>query len=267
MTGTHRESVVDLVVDGVPCRLPFSEQTIRLCHNLLAQWTARQRELGRRMVVFLAAPPGAGKSTFASLLARLSREDKAYEPLVALPLDGFHYHADVIATGIVCVEGRQVPMREVKGTLETFDHARFAEKCGELCSGGAVSWPRYDRNIHDVIDDAIVVPADARLVLVEGNWLLSSESPWDKTRSLADASYLLVADKDLLHRRLVARKVRGGLTPEAAEEWYMRCDGMNVRRVLAHSSARNMLVEDEDGSIWTSGDTGAESGAGAFPQE
>ena len=51
MTGTHRESVVDLVVDGVPCRLSFSEQTIRLCHNLLAQWTARQRELGRRMVV------------------------------------------------------------------------------------------------------------------------------------------------------------------------------------------------------------------------
>ena len=266
MTGTHRGSVVDLVVDGVPCWVPFSEQTIHLCHDLMAQWTARQRELGRRMVVFLAAPPGAGKSTLASLLAKLSREDKSYEPLVALPLDGFHYHADVIANGIVCVEGYQVPMREVKGTLETFDHARFAEKCGELCSGRAVLWPRYDRSIHDVVDDAITVTAEAHLVLVEGNWLLSSEPPWDETRSLADASYLLVADKGLLHRRLVARKVRGGLTAEAAEEWYRRCDGMNVRRVLAHSSASNMLEEDEEGSIWPCGCSGSGATADALAQ-
>lgn len=262
--GDPQRNAVDLVVDGVPCQVPFSEQTICLCHGLLAQWTAHQRELGRRMVVFLAAPPGAGKSTLSSLLAKLSCEDETSEPLVALPLDGFHYHADVIAKGIVCVEGQRVPMREVKGTLETFDHTRFAEKCGELCSGTAVSWPRYDRNIHDVVDDAIAVPPNAHLVLVEGNWLLSSESPWDETRDLADASYLLVADPDLLHRRLVARKVRGGLSPEAAEEWYRRCDEMNVRRVLAYSSADNMLVEDEKGSIWPSGGEDAGSCANAF---
>jgi hypothetical protein len=53
--GEPQRNVVDLVVDGVPCRVPFSEQTIRLCHDLLAKWTSRQRELGRRMVIFLAA--------------------------------------------------------------------------------------------------------------------------------------------------------------------------------------------------------------------
>ena len=128
----------------------------------------------------------------------------------------------------------------------------------------AVLWPRYDRNIHDVVDDAIAVPATARLVLVEGNWLLSNETPWDETRSLADLSYLLVADPDLLHHRLVARKSRGGLSPEAAEEWYRKCDGMNVRRVLAYSSADNMLVEDEKGSIWPSGGKVVGSGADAI---
>ena len=105
--GDPQRNVVDLVVDGVPCRVPFSEQTIRLCHDLLAKWTSRQRELGRRMVIFLAAPPGAGKSTLASLLAKLSCEEESYEQLVALPLDGFHYHADVIAKSIVCVEDRK----------------------------------------------------------------------------------------------------------------------------------------------------------------
>ena len=43
--GDPQRNAVDLVVDGVPCHVPFSEQTICLCHDLLAQWTSRQREL------------------------------------------------------------------------------------------------------------------------------------------------------------------------------------------------------------------------------
>ena len=38
--------------------------------------------------------------------------------------------------------------------------------------------PGYSRKIEDVVEDAFTVPAAARLLVVEGNYLLLATPPW-----------------------------------------------------------------------------------------
>lgn len=224
----------ELVVDGVGTRATYTRATVDgVLEPLVSRWDALWREgEGRRVVVFLAAPPGAGKSTLAHVLEKLSSGHGKDWRLQALPLDGFHYHQEFLESHRCVVEGHEVSMRDVKGTLETFDYQRFSGKLDELRCGGGVLWPVYDRKIHDVVEDALKVTEP--VVLIEGNWLLSTESPWDGASSRADDTVFLSADESMLHERLVARKMRGGLSADEAERWYVRTDGMNVRRVMGH---------------------------------
>ena len=60
---------------------------------------------GRRILVFLSAPPGTGKTTLVQFLEYLSEQEVDAEPIQAIGLDGFHYHQQYILTHEACVEG------------------------------------------------------------------------------------------------------------------------------------------------------------------
>lgn len=232
-----------LVVDGVKHSATYTRDTVeQVFVPLIERWermAAERAAANRRVVVFLAAPPGSGKSTMAHALESVSASREGEPSLQALPLDGFHFHQKFLETHDCVVDGRKVLMRDVKGTLETFDYERFLAKLCELRAGGRVLWPTYDRGIHDVREDALAV--DAPIALIEGNWLLSCEPPWNEASKLADDTVFLAADERLLHERLVRRKASGGLSMEDAERWYQRSDGRNVRRVLERR--QNAAVE------------------------
>lgn len=187
-----------------------------------------------RTIVLLAAPPGSGKSTLAALLQELSREFDGCVPIEAVGMDGFHFPNVYLDTHHLGDAPTAPTLRSVKGAPETFDVSALASKLEETRRlTGAVLWPAYSRTTHDVVADALAVTGE--IVLVEGNYLLLDEPAWRDLRAWADLAVFLGADEELLHRRLVERKVTGGMLRADAEAFYAASDGPNVKRVLAGS--------------------------------
>ena len=218
-----------LNVNGFETAARFDDAAISgIFLPLLRALTRRQRELGRRLTVFLAAPPGTGKSTLAALLERLSSESPDLTPLQSLGLDGFHYHQDYILSHTVLLDGEEIPMRLIKGAPESFDVEKLRWAL-ENIQPDDLRWPLYDRRLHDVVEDAI--PVRAPIALIEGNWLLLDAPEWSTLPH--DASLFICADPALLRGRLIERKLRGGFSREEAEAHYLRSDGPNVLRCLS----------------------------------
>jgi pantothenate kinase len=170
-----------------------------------------------RVLLGLAGPPGAGKSQLAERLVRALGSAGA-----VVPMDGFHLDGDaLVARGLA----------DRKGAPETFDRTAYVALLERLReAAGDVRAPRFDREREEVAADAIVVPAAARLVVTEGNYL----QLWPEVRAVLDEIwYVGVADDACRVEQLVARHVRFGRTPEAAREWVLRSDEANARLVAA----------------------------------
>lgn len=241
-----RQRKITFSVNGFPVDAVYREENIReLFLPLVRHLHGMRQEKGGRLLVFLAAPPGAGKSTLAAFLCHLAKEG-GLGPFQALGLDGFHYPQSYILSHEVCLpDGRTLPMAQVKGSPETYNLPHFRKKLEALKNGDPL-WPVYDRRLHDVVEDRL--PVSAPVVIVEGNWLLLSQEPWSSLFPLADFTIFIRAQEELLRERLILRKMQGGLRREEAEAFYRTGDGVNVRRALSESRPGSLnLVLDGQG--------------------
>lgn len=221
------------LVNSIEVKADYYERDIRnIFIPLLRQLTHMKKNVNRRLLVYLAAPPGTGKSTLASFLEFVSRDNKDILEIQAIGIDGFHYHQEYIKNNKIIVDDKEIPMIEVKGCPETFDFGKLKSKINALKDGN-VNWPIYDRTFHDVVEDQILVTKD--IVLIEGNWLLLDEDEWRKLKEYCDYSIFIKADEAILKERLIQRKMKGGLSREASVEFYEKSDGRNVKRVLDNS--------------------------------
>lgn len=95
-------------VNGLETTVVYDDRTVEeIFLPLLQKWTELQQKLKRRVIVFLSAPPGVGKTTTAQFLEYLSGREIDTEEIQAVGLDGFHYHQDYILTHEVCINGKK----------------------------------------------------------------------------------------------------------------------------------------------------------------
>ncbi|MDD3277329.1 MAG: nucleoside/nucleotide kinase family protein [Lachnospiraceae bacterium] len=244
MKGWKRET---LTVNGFEVEADYKESTVeKVFIPLLKKMDEIQKEKGRRILVFLAAPPAVGKSTLAEYLQVLSKRREGLQEIQALGLDGFHYHSDYIAGHEAVVDGIRFPMQSVKGCPETFDLEKLKKKLDAICEGN-ILWPVYDRNRHDVTEDVIKV--EKNIILLEGNWLLLKDDGWKELKKKCDFSILIRAEEEALKERLIQRKIRGGFDRAEAEDFYEQSDSKNVIRVLRNSQKADVTIrmkEDND---------------------
>ena len=186
----------------------------------LAALLFRKAAGGKRLIVAIAGPPGAGKSTFADALLPLLPEGSA----AVVPMDGFHYDNAVLqARG----------MTERKGAPESFDFDGLRHLLERLRKADAdVAVPLFDREADLARAGAAVVARDVRFVLVEGNYLLMDESPWYGLVNLFDHTVYLDVPRAELERRLVQRWLDHGLSPDAARARAAGNDLPNAERVM-----------------------------------
>ena len=222
-------------INGLPLEAVYSERSVEeIFLPLLRSLGQLQKEKSRRILVMLAAPPGAGKSTLSLFLQKLSEDDPSLTPLTAIGMDGFHCYRSYLAAHTIVRDGAEIPLSKIKGAPETFDLRLLSERIEQLLSGADTPWPHYDRTLHDPVDGAILVTGD--LVLLEGNYLLLDEPGWRELKALADYTIRIDAPEECLYERLVARKARSGaLDFQQAVDHVRFSDIPNVRRCLDHS--------------------------------
>jgi len=183
---------------------------------------------GGRCLVALAGPPGSGKSTLAAgVVSALGQGAKA------VPMDGFHFDDAVLhARGA----------RDRKGAPDTFDVQGFLHLLGRLRSEDEVAFPLFDRDLEISRAGADIVTAADRLLVIEGNYLLFNEAPWDQAARFFDLTVWIDVPEAELDRRLQARWAHHGKTPEAARAWIDGNDLPNIRRVVQGSREADLVL-------------------------
>ncbi len=185
---------------------------------------------GRRVLLGIAGPPGAGKSTLAA------RVVAAVPGAVLVPMDGFHLAQNVLD---------DLGLADRKGAPQTFDRAGFAALLrrlrGQRPGDGPVYAPAFHRDLEQPVAGAIAVPADCPLVVTEGNYLLL----WDEVRDLLDEAWWVDLDGDERRRRLVARHAAFGKSAEQARRWAHGSDEANARLVLPGRRRADLVVSED----------------------
>ncbi len=216
---------------------------------LLRHLSDLQTQKNARLLVMLAAPPGAGKSTLSSFLEFLSKDVIAGKKVQAIGMDGFHRKQEYLTSHTTIVNGSEVLMVDIKGAPVTFDLDRLKLKTGEMLSVARCGWPVYNRLLHDPVEDAVSVDGD--IMILEGNYLLLDEDGWRDLSDMADYTISIKADPEMLRKRLIERKISTGSSEEKAVKFVEYSDMANVRLCLEKSKPADLELTLSDDSGYT----------------
>jgi pantothenate kinase len=184
---------------------------------------------GRRRLLGLVGPPGAGKSTLASCLHHAFPDISQ-----VVPMDGFHLAgAELVRLG----------RANRKGAPDTFDSGGYAALLQRLRTDvdEIVYAPEFLRAIEEPIAGAIAILPRTRLIITEGNYLLLDDGPWKKVAPLLDDVWYVDLDDTVRHGRLVQRHEQFGRSAEAARNWVARSDEPNARLIAATRSRARLV--------------------------
>ncbi len=152
-------------------------------------------------------------------------------------MDGFHFD-DLI------LEARN--QRACKGSPETFDVGGLYHMLKRLRSNTEeeIAVPVFDRSLEISRAGARIIPSDAQLLIVEGNYLLLEYPPWSKLSPLFDVTVLIQVNEDKLRERLTERWHENGIVEDEVTAKVEANDLPNGHIVLNRSSPADFILKN-----------------------
>jgi pantothenate kinase len=177
-----------------------------------------------RFLLGVTGPPGAGKSTIAALIEAAANDQRRGDFAVVAPMDGFHLSNEELA---------ERGLLGVKGAPETFDVNGFVQAVERMRADPAttIPWPGFDRSIEQTVPGAIAIRPSAKLVVVEGNYLLLERPGWRDLRRFFDEIWYVDAPLPVLRTRLLKRARASGRSEAEATAHVDGSDLRNARLV------------------------------------
>jgi pantothenate kinase len=188
-----------------------------------------------RIILGITGSPGAGKTTLAKQLVDRLNDEPGGPPAVYLPMDGFHLANSTLD---------ELGIHDRKGAIETFDGWGFVALLNRVLveRDHTVYAPSFERTVDEGIAGEVAIPAEARIVVVEGNYLLVDQEPWNRIPHLLAETWFCETAADERLIRLVDRHTRHGRSPEAARAWASTVDGANAILIEATQSRADLVV-------------------------
>jgi pantothenate kinase len=201
---------------------------------LYQQRIAQLLSSGERRILGLVGAPGAGKSTLAHALA--TQWPNAVQ---VVPMDGFH---------LANMELERLGRKQRKGAPDTFDAFGFIALLKRLRtqdSDEVVYAPSYERSLEEGVAGAIAVQPSTQLIVVEGNYLLLNDSPWNQVQALLDETWFVDVPQELRVGRLTQRHQQFGRNAQEAADWVQHTDEPNARRIEAERVKADVMFRWE----------------------
>ena len=194
------------------------------------------RSATARILVAIAGPPAAGKSTFTESLQK-HIDQQAGKPIAAiLPMDGFHLDNAILE------QHRSIKR---KGAPHTFDYDGFKNTLIRLREPGSeVTVPVFDRELDLARAGASHIALHHNIVLVEGNYLLLDQTPWSDLHKLFDYRIFLDVPEETLLQRLVQRWIDHDHSPEQALIRAESNDIPNARAVTELQLDADLVIDN-----------------------
>lgn len=191
------------------------------------------RKKSERLIVAIVGAPGSGKSTLS---------DQLRDRLIAwhgvtcevVPMDGFHYDNAILD---------QMGLRARKGSPQTFDVDGLDNLLERLRvhPSNDVAVPVFDREIDLSRASARVIGNDVDVLLVEGNYLLLEQKPWDELRKHFDLTVKIRSERKVLEQRLMQRWLDLGMSEKASRTKVESNDLLNADTIETLSAAADIL--------------------------
>ncbi|MCJ1388222.1 hypothetical protein MMC18_001067 [Xylographa bjoerkii] len=237
----------------------MEEQVERLVKKIWGMATPSPRSQQQELIAFprkafpaqvhLSFPPpkqdgpeltSSGKTTLATQvtlrLNALPSPSPSSAPIAAfLPMDGYH-----LSRAQLSALPDPATAHARRGAEFTFDGTSFLGLVRLLRSPLTSSTPTYygpsfDHAVKDPVVDDIAIPATARIIVFEGNYLSLNKSPWKEAAELMDELWFVDVTEERARERLVERHVRTGVagSKEEAERRAEENDLVNGRDIVA----------------------------------
>ncbi|CAI9288504.1 unnamed protein product [Lactuca saligna] len=201
-------------------------------------------------IVGLAGPPGAGKTTIASEVAKRVNKlwpqkscafDSQVQPpqiAVVLPMDGFHLYRHQLDS---MEDPKEAHAR--RGAPWTFNPELFLKCLKTLREQGSVYAPSFDHGVGDPVEDDIFINVQHKVVIVEGNYLLLEDGAWKEIASMLDEKWFVDVDIDIAMERVLKRHISTGNTPEFAKQRIEYNDRPNAELIFKSKKKADLIIK------------------------
>ncbi|QAB00704.1 MULTISPECIES: nucleoside triphosphate hydrolase [Agrobacterium tumefaciens complex] len=189
---------------------------------------------GRRVMIAIAGAPGSGKSTIAEHVVDVLNAGEGVSAAL-FPMDGFHYDDAVL---------EEMKRRPFKGAIDTFDAHGLRHMLERLKANedDKVAVPVFDRAIEIARAGGRLIPQSVDIIVCEGNYLLASQSPWDRLKQIFDLTVFVDVDEDDLRARLRDRWRSFGLGEDEINRKVEENDLPNGRFIISSSTEPDLRI-------------------------